>query len=35
MWKTKEEMTKVELLYLHLGYYTTGKIINKKTYYNI
>lgn len=35
MWKTKEEMTKVELLYLRLGYYTTGKIINKKIYYNI
>jgi len=35
MYKTKEEMNKLELLRLRLGYYVTGKIINGKIYYNI
>ena len=35
MWKTKEEMSKAELLYCRLGYYLTGKIINGKTYYKV
>ena len=35
MWKTKDEMTKGELLYLRLGYYMVTKKENKKIYYNI
>ena len=35
MYKSKEEMTNVELLKLRLGHYVTGKIINGKTYYKI
>lgn len=35
MWKTKEEMSKIELLHLSLGHYLTGKIINGKMYYKI
>lgn len=35
MYKTKKEMTEVELLRLRLGRYLTGKIINEKIYYNI
>lgn len=35
MWKTKNEMTKGELLYLRLGYYMITKTINKTTYYKI
>lgn len=35
MYKTKEQMTEVELLRLRLGYYLTGKIINGKIYYKI
>lgn len=35
MYKSKEEMTNVELLKLRLGHYVTGKIINGKIYYNI
>lgn len=35
MCKTKEEMSKIELLHLSLGHYLTGKIINGKMYYNI
>lgn len=35
MYKTKEEMTKSELLYCRLGRYLTGKIIDGKVYYKI
>lgn len=35
MWKTKEELTKDELLYLHLGYLMTQKVVKGKTYYFI
>ena len=35
MWKTKEELTKGELLYLHLGYLMTSKTINKIKYYKV
>ena len=35
MYKTKEEMTKVELFKLKLGHYNTGKIIKNKIYYKI
>lgn len=35
MWKTKNEMTKGELLYLRLGYYMVSKIINKNIYYKV
>lgn len=35
MYKTKEQMTAGELLYLKLGYYMVGKIIKGKTYYKI
>jgi len=35
MYKSKEEMTNVELLKLRLGHYITGKIINGKTYYRV
>ena len=35
MYKTKEEMTEVELLRLRLGHYLTGKIIKGKTYYKV
>ena len=35
MWKTKEELTKGELLYLHLGYLMTQKVEKGKTYYNV
>ncbi len=35
MWKTKEELTKGELLYLHLGRLMISKTINGKTYYKI
>ena len=35
MWKTKEEMTEVELLRLRLGHYLTGKKKKKKTYYKV
>lgn len=35
MYKSKEEMTNVELLKLRLGHYITGKIINGKIYYKI
>ena len=35
MYKSKEEMTEVELLKLKLGHYVTGKIINGKIYYKI
>ncbi len=35
MWKTKNEMTKGELLYLRLGYIMISKIVNGITYYKI
>ena len=35
MYKSKEEMTNVELLKLRLGHYVTGKIVNGKIYYKI
>ncbi len=35
MYKSKEEMTNVELLKLRLGHYVTGKIINGNIYYKI
>ena len=35
MYKTKEQMTEVELLRLRLGHYLTGKIIKGKIYYKI
>jgi len=34
-YKCKEEMTVGELLYLKLGYYMVGKIINGKIYYKV
>ena len=35
MYKTKEQMTEVELLRLRLGRYLTGKIVDDKVYYLI
>lgn len=36
IWKTKEEMNKIELLHLKLGYYLTGyKPKNKPWHYRI
>lgn len=35
MWKTKDEMTKGELLYLRLGYYMIMKRKNGINYYKI
>lgn len=35
MWKTKEELTKGELLYLRLGHLMTQKVEKGKTYYKI
>ena len=35
MWKTKEELTKGELLYLRLGKLMIQKVVNGKTYYKV
>lgn len=35
MWKTKEELTKSELLYLRLGYLVSKKARNGETYFKI
>lgn len=35
MWKTKEELTKGELLYLRLGYLMISKTVNGKIYYKV
>ena len=35
MWKTKEELTKGELLYLHLGKLMVSKTINNIKYYKV
>lgn len=35
MWKTKDEMTKGELLYLHLGYLMIQKVEKGKIYYKV
>lgn len=35
MYKTKEEMTKVELFRLRLGYYMVGKIVDGQIYYKV
>lgn len=34
-YKCKEEMNNHELFNLRMGYYMTGKIINRKIYYKV